>query len=143
MSTTYNAYTNMKKKTNLIIKIILNVVGTVSLALGVIGIFLPLLPTTPFLLLASLCYVKGSKKLYNKLMTNKYLGPYIKGFKNKQGMPLKAKYYSIILLWVSLGISMYLYMYNNVILFILSVIGVSVSILIFKMKTLNKEANTD
>jgi len=65
-------------KSNKFFRFILTIVGTISLVFGVIGIFLPILPTTPFLLLAAACYARSSERFYNKLMNNKWFGNYIK-----------------------------------------------------------------
>ena len=90
-----------------ITKFFFNVVGTVSLVLAVAGIFLPLLPTTPFLLLASACYLKGSKRLHSWLMNNRHLGPYIEGFQQRRGIPLRAKVVTIAVIWASVLFSIY------------------------------------
>lgn len=76
--------------------------GTLSLILGIIGIFLPLLPTTPFLLLAAALYVRSSPRLYDWLLNQKYLGPYIRNFRENKAIPLKAKVISITLIWTSI-----------------------------------------
>ena len=60
------------------------ILGTVSLALGIIGIFLPLLPTTPFLLLTAALYFRGSPRLYQWLLNHKCLGPYIRSFRENK-----------------------------------------------------------
>lgn len=78
------------------------VAGTICVGLGILGIFLPLLPTTPLLLLAAYLYARSSQKLYEKLITNRYLGNYIRNFINKKVIPLKAKAYAISLLWASM-----------------------------------------
>ena len=57
---------------------LLIVVGTLSLVLGIVGVFVPLLPTTPFLLLAAACYARGSERLYRWLVGHRYLGQYIR-----------------------------------------------------------------
>ncbi len=88
-------------------KILLNTVGVVCVALGVLGAVLPLLPATPFLLLASACFVRGSERLNRWLLTNKYLGPYITNIKERRGLPLRAKVYTLLLLWPSILISAY------------------------------------
>ncbi len=77
-------------------------IGSLSVALGVLGIFLPILPTTPFLLLAAACYAKSSEKMYNYLMNNNFLGVYIRNYREKRGMTFKTKLTIIILLWVSI-----------------------------------------
>ncbi len=73
--------------------------GSVSLALGIIGIFVPLLPTTPFLLLTAALYFKGSPRLYNWLLHQKHLGPYIRQFREEKAIPLRAKILSVTLMW--------------------------------------------
>ena len=79
--------------------------GSVFLALGIIGIFLPLLPTTPFLLLAAACYFRSSKRFYNWLINNKLLGNYIRNYRNGNGVPLNVKIFTISLLWITIGYS--------------------------------------
>ena len=75
------------------------ILGTVSLALGIIGIFLPLLPTTPFLLLTAALYFRGSPRLYQWLLNHKCLGPYIRSFRENKAIPLRAKIISLLLMW--------------------------------------------
>ena len=76
--------------------------GTLSLALGILGIFLPLLPTTPFLLLTAALYFKSSPRLYNWLLNHKHLGPYIRNFRENKAIPLRAKIISISLMWITM-----------------------------------------
>ena len=83
-------------------KYILIILGSISLALGVIGIFLPLLPTTPFLLLSATLYVRSSEKLYHWLINQKYLGTYIRNFREHKAIPLRAKVISVALVWITL-----------------------------------------
>lgn len=89
------------------IKILYNVLGTFFVGLGVAGIFLPLVPTTPFLLLASACYLRGSKRLHDWLLNHRHLGPYIKNIKERRRLPMRAKISTLALLWVSIGLSIY------------------------------------
>lgn len=84
-------------------KLFLIIVGSISLALGVIGIVLPLIPTTPLLLLAAACYVRSSYKLYIWLINNKHFGHYIRNYREGKGIPLKAKIIGISLIWISIG----------------------------------------
>ncbi|PKL90636.1 MAG: DUF454 domain-containing protein [Candidatus Goldiibacteriota bacterium HGW-Goldbacteria-1] len=79
--------------------------GHVSLAFGVAGIFLPVLPTTPFLLLSAACYAKGSKTFYDRLTRHKTFGPYINGYLNGKGMAIKAKICSISFMWIFMTVS--------------------------------------
>ena len=80
--------------------------GTLCVALGVIGIFLPLMPTTVFLLMAAACYARSSDRFYQRLVNHRILGVYIRNSRNGGGMPRRAKAITIVLLWVSIGATM-------------------------------------
>jgi len=71
------------------VRVALIVVGTISTALGILGIFVPILPTTPFLLLAAACYSRSSQRFYDWLLNNKYFGNYIRNYLEKKGIPLR------------------------------------------------------
>lgn len=79
------------------------ILGSLSLGLGVLGIFLPLLPTTPLLLLAAALYLKGSPQLYEWLINHPRLGEYIRNFREYRAIPLRAKIVSVALLWLTIG----------------------------------------
>ena len=78
------------------------ILGTISLVLGITGIFIPLLPTTPFLLLTATLYFRGSPRLYNWLINHKYLGTYIRNFRENKAIPLHAKIISVSLVWITI-----------------------------------------
>ncbi len=83
-------------------------IGWLSVALGVLGIFLPVLPTTPFLLLAAACFARSSPRFYRWLVEHPRLGPWIGDYLDGNGIPLKGKVYAIGLMWLSIGFSCYL-----------------------------------
>ena len=116
---------------------ILIAAGSASLALAVLGLFLPLLPTTPFLLLASACYVRSSERLHGWLMGNRVLGGYIRNFKERRGLPVRAKVATVVLIWLPLAYSIY-----RLDLFWLELalvlMGLIWSVLIFRMKGLRE-----
>ena len=114
--------------------ILLLVIGFLSLSLGAIGIFLPVLPTTPFILLSAGCFSISSPKLANRLMENKYFGSYIKNYRFHTGVPKEAKRKAILFLWAGLIISMLL-LKSLVMSAILILIGILVIIHIYKLKT--------
>jgi uncharacterized membrane protein YbaN (DUF454 family) len=94
------------------IKIIYVIIGTISLIIGIIGIIVPGLPTTIFLLFAATMYFHGNKKFHDKLLANKYLGKYISDFQSGKGMTMKAKAFSITSMWIMIAISSYFASYN-------------------------------
>jgi uncharacterized membrane protein YbaN (DUF454 family) len=89
-----------------ILKALLIAGGTLSVALGVIGIFLPLMPTTVFLLLAAACYARSSERFYQKLVNHRYLGAYIRNSREGRGMRRRDKVVTLALLWLSIGATM-------------------------------------
>jgi uncharacterized membrane protein YbaN (DUF454 family) len=86
-------------------RIIWIVAGTFFLIIGLIGIVLPVLPTTPFLLLAAACYLRGSRRMYNWLLENRIFGNYLKDYYEKRGVPIRVKIGSVIFLWCTIGLS--------------------------------------
>lgn len=78
------------------------ILGSVALVLGIVGIFLPLLPTTPFLLLAAALYFRSSERLYTWLLNQRCLGAYIRNFREHRAIPLRAKIVSVAMVWVTL-----------------------------------------
>jgi len=87
--------------------------GTISLGLGILGIILPILPTTPFLLITSACYIRSSKKRHDWLLRNKIFGKYLINYIEGKGMKLRDKAVSIIMLWLTIGVSV-IFLINNI-----------------------------
>lgn len=112
--------------------------GTIFLGLGVIGIFVPLLPTTPFLLLSAGCYARSSQRLHHWLMNTRYLGHYLKDYKEGKGVPLKVKVFTLSLLLVAITYSIIFVVENLLWRVILFAIGGGVSIHILTIKTKRK-----
>lgn len=81
---------------------LLIIIGTVAVALGMIGVFLPVLPTTPFLLLAAFCYARSSERFYRWLLTNRWCGEYVRNYQEGRGLPLKQKIITAALLWLTI-----------------------------------------
>ena len=88
-----------------LVQILLIILGTISLGFGILGIFIPGLPTTPFLLLTASLYLRSSKKLHQKLIANKYLGKYIIRFNEEKGITKIGKIYSISIMWLMITLS--------------------------------------
>tara|TARA_Y100000588_G_C13892212_1_gene769190 strand:+ start:316 stop:693 length:378 start_codon:yes stop_codon:yes gene_type:complete len=90
------------------IKYIYIALGILSVILGLIGALLPIIPTTPFLLVASYFFTRSSKRLNDLLYKNRYLGPYLQSISSGNGMPLVAKIYTISLLWFFMLVSIFM-----------------------------------
>lgn len=114
------------------------VAGTVALGLGLIGIVLPLLPTTPLLLLAAFCYARGSERFYLWLMTNRYIGGYIRAWRENRGIPLRVKVYVIALLWVVMGLTIVFVIPLAAVRVLLALIGIGVTIYLVQLPTLKE-----
>jgi len=123
------------KKSNLLLKWILITMGTIFVGIGIIGIFIPILPTTPFLLLAAACYARSSTRFYNWLINNKLIGTYIKNYREGKGVPLKVKVFTILLLWITILFSVFFILLISWIKIILIIIAIGVTIHILTIKT--------
>jgi uncharacterized protein len=117
-------------------KLILIIIGTIFVVLGTLGIFLPLLPTTPFLLLAAACYLKSSEKFYNWLLNHKLLGKFITNYLKYKAISIRSKVVSIILLWLTIGYSILFVISHFYIKIILLIVAIGVSIHLLLLKTL-------
>ncbi len=117
-------------------KIILILIGSVCVGLGFIGMFLPLLPTTPFLLLAAVCYAKSSHAFYQWLMTNSWCGQYIKNYREGKGMILKQKILTILLLWLTISYSCFFIVSRLIVQFLLLTIAILVTAHLLYLKNI-------
>ena len=117
---------------------LLIIIGTIFVVLGILGIFLPLLPTTPFLLLGASCYVKGSERLYSWLINNRFLGVYIKNYREKKGIPMKAKIIAISMLWITMSYTLFFVVSNTYIRAILLFIAAGVTWHVASQKTVQQ-----
>ncbi|MFN3873876.1 MAG: YbaN family protein [Ignavibacterium sp.] len=110
--------------------------GFLLVAIGVIGIFLPVLPTTIFLILASACFVKSSPKANDWLRNHRILGMYVKNYQDKSGLTVRAKVFNITFLWIMILLSAF-YLTNEFyikIILIAIAAGVTLHILMIKTK---------
>ena len=117
-------------------KYFLAALGLLSLGLGILGIFLPVLPTTPFLLLASFLFLKSSRSLYDWLMNHPKLGSYISNFLVHKAIPLRVKIVSVSLVWITLLYCAIMVAEHWVFRVLFIVIAASVSVHILSYKTL-------
>jgi uncharacterized membrane protein YbaN (DUF454 family) len=115
--------------------------GSVCLALGVLGIFLPILPTTPFLLLAAFCYGHGSQRFYTWLVDRSWVGSYIRNYRSGLGISLKLKAWTILLLWLTIGSTIGFGTFNWWLKVALLIVAISVTIHLVWLRTLPSETS--
>jgi uncharacterized membrane protein YbaN (DUF454 family) len=101
--------------------------GTISLAVGIVGIAVPILPTTPFVLIAAACYLRGSKRMYDWMVENRYIGSYLRDYMEGRGISIRAKATSVAVLWALIVLSAIFATSNSAIRIVLLVIAVAVT----------------
>lgn len=108
--------------------------GWLALIVGVIGLLLPIMPTTPFVILAAVCFSHSSPRFYKLLQKAPYFGPYIENYKTRQGVPLKSKILILFFVWSGICVSAFLIakLWATALLL---VVGISVTIHILWLKT--------
>lgn len=120
-------------------KVILISLGTISLGIGIMGVVIPGLPTTPFLLLTAGLYVRSSDKLYQKLIANRLIGSFVLEFYSNKGMTKKTKLYAIILMWLMISASCLLFITVPVLKLIVLITGIIGTIVMgFIVRTAHK-----
>ena len=110
--------------------------GSLSLSLGIMGLFLPVLPTTPFLLLSSYCFIRSSKKMHFWLTNHKIFGTYIRNYIEHKAIKKSDRIKALAFLWTTLIITMNVSSHLHLTYFLI-VIGIAVSIHLFKLNTLD------
>jgi len=95
----------MRQHRSRMVRAVFALLGAVFLALGLAGIFLPILPTTPFLLLAAACFARASSRIYNWLLNHRVFGPIILEWRRHRSMPYRAKRTALILIALSFTVS--------------------------------------
>ncbi len=128
------------------LKILLTIAGIISLGLGIAGMFLPVLPTTPFVLLAAALFSRSSNCFYNKLMEHKIFGSLVRSFREEKAIPLHVKVYAVSLLWITILATVFIALSGRLWLQILLLViatGVTIHILRYKTKKKAKNKNSD
>lgn len=139
MSNTPEQVSASKMNKRKLIRVLLLIAGTISLALGTIGLFLPILPTTPFLLISAACYLRSSERMHKWLLNNRWFGEYIKNYQQGKGIPMKTKILAITILWATILFSAFYALDEIVIAQIaLFAIAIGVSAHLVRLPTLKK-----
>ncbi|UCF42075.1 MAG: YbaN family protein [Gemmatimonadota bacterium] len=118
------------------LKWVLISVGVICVGLGVIGIFVPLLPTTPFLLVAAACFIRSSDRLYQRLVTHPMLGPYIRNYREHRAITRRARIVALVLLWATIGYAAFGLATSLALRIIVLSIATAVTVHLVRLKTL-------
>jgi uncharacterized protein len=128
-----------KSRKQKIVRWLLIAAGTFSLALGAIGVFLPILPTTPFLLLSAACYMRSSQRMHKWLLENRWFGEYIRNYQEGRGIPFKTKIVALTFLWTGIIYSAFIALDEILIAqVVLLLIAVGVSIHLIRLPNFKK-----
>lgn len=119
-------------------RVLLVALGTVACLLGVVGIVVPLLPTTPFLLLAAALYCRSSPRLYDRLLGHRRLGAYIRHFREERALPLRVKVVSVSLVWLTLSYATWVAEAWGAWRWLLLLLAFGVSLHILRFRTLRR-----
>ncbi|MGA1872369.1 MAG: YbaN family protein [Thermoplasmatota archaeon] len=124
-----------RKTTNRPLKVVLIIAGIIFTATGMIGVFVPILPTTPFLILAAACFLRSSDRMYHWLLSNRIFGKYLKNYLDKKGIPLGVKVFTIILLWATILLSAFVFVDILWVSILLVIIALGVTIHLVMIRT--------
>jgi uncharacterized protein len=117
------------------------ILGVLLVILGIVGIFIPVIPTTPSFLAATWCFMKTSDRLYHWILYNRLFGKYLRNYVEGKGIPITIKIFLITLCWLMLAYSI-LYIFNNVVIDVmLVIIGVAITVQLLIEKTYKKDRN--
>ena len=120
-------------------RIIFISLGFFFIVLGALGVFLPILPTTPFILISAALFVRSSDKFYRWLLSNRIFGKYIKNYRQGKGIPLRIKVFAITLLWVTISLSAFLAVKIIYVRIILLLIAIGVTVHIISIRPISKK----
>ena len=116
------------------------VAGSIALALGVLGIFLPLLPTTPFVLLAAACYARGSPRFHGWLLAHRTFGPLIHEWQRHRAIPYRTKLAAISLMSATLGVSIVFFIDPLWLKLLLAAVGLALVIWMWRIPSRDRPA---
>lgn len=123
-------------------RVLLIIAGTLCVAAAFLGIFLPVLPVTPFLLLAACCFGRSSGRFYRWLLTNRWCGKYIRNYREGRGLTIKQKVFTIMLLWLTIGSTGWLAVSQWWLRLILGAVAAGVTVHLVMMKTSGKHTGS-
>lgn len=113
-------------------------VGSISLLAGALGVFLPVIPTTPFILLSAWCFFQSSEKFYQWVVSNETFGPTIENYQEGKGITRRTKIRAVGMMWLTITLSVYFYISNLYLIAFLYLIAISVTIYLYRLPTIKE-----
>ena len=126
-----------------LVRILFNLAGTVALGLGLLGIFVPLLPTTPFVLVAAACYARGSERFHQRLLANRTFGPMVYEWEQHRSLPYRTKVTAIVLMSTTMAISIVFFVRPAWLKIVLGLFGVGLAIWMYRIPSRDRQARKD
>lgn len=123
----------VRKHDSLTVRLVFVALGTLFVLVGVAGVFLPVLPTTPFMLVAAACYARASTRFYNRLLNNPVVGPTVLEWRCYRSIPWRAKLTAIGLMSVTLAISIVFFVPDRRLQLALALFGVLLAIYLYRI----------
>jgi uncharacterized membrane protein YbaN (DUF454 family) len=114
------------------------IVGTIALVIGAIGLFLPVIPTTPLVILAAACYYRGSKRLHAWILSSRWFGETIKNYQAGRGLTRDTKVRAIFLMWTTIIISAWFFVSNPFVRVAIICVAVGVTVYLVRLPTLER-----
>ena len=130
---------HVRKHASPTVRMALVLVGSGFVALGVAGIFLPVLPTTPFLLLAAACYARASRRFYNWLLNNRWFGPTILEWQRHRSIRYRTKLIAIGMMAVSLTTSIVFFVKDARLQIALALLGIALAVYMYRIPSRERD----
>jgi uncharacterized membrane protein YbaN (DUF454 family) len=112
------------------------IVGVLALGAGIIGVFLPVLPTTPFILLSAWCFFRSSTRFYEWIISNERFGPTIQNYQEGRGITKPTKIRAIVMMWLAITVSVYFFITNIYLIALMYTVAVGVTVYLYRLPTL-------
>jgi uncharacterized membrane protein YbaN (DUF454 family) len=109
------------------------IAGTVALGLGILGVFLPVLPTTPFVLLAAACYARGSRRFHQRLLANRTFGPIIVEWERHRSIPYRTKLAAVVLMSLTMATSIVFFVRPVWLKAVLAIMGIALALWLYRL----------
>lgn len=114
------------------------IIGTISLLIGAIGLFLPVIPTTPLIILAAACYYRGSDRLHTWILSSRWFGDTIKNYQEGRGLTRDTKVRAISMMWVMMLVSAWFFVSSLFVRVAIICVGIGVTVYLVRLPTLEK-----